>query len=165
MYQLDGREAECLVLGTLTQFERLLPKLSEQPFGLRNLAASIEAALAHYDTHVPAFHPGLVLKKRPRVMGILNITPDSFSEFRRLIFSTPEVAVKAAWRMVDEGADMVDIGGESTRPGSGRVDAEEEMRRVLPVIKALAGSLPVPSRSTRTGPRSPPPPWRPALSW
>ena len=142
VYQLDGREAECLVLGTLTQFERLLPKLRQQPFGLRNLAASIEAALAHYDTHVPAFHPGLDLKKRPRVMGILNITPDSFSDPGDHFDS--EVAVKAAWRMVDEGADMVDIGGESTRPGSGRVDAEEEMRRVLPVIKALAGSLPVP---------------------
>lgn len=142
VYQLDGREAECLVLGTLTQFERLLPKLRAQPFGLRNLAASIEAALRQYDAHVPAFHAGLDLRKRPRVMGIVNVTPDSFSDAGDHF--DPEVAVAAAWRMVDEGADMIDIGGESTRPGSGRVSADEEIGRVLPVIKALAGALPVP---------------------
>ena len=142
VYELGGEEAECLVLGTLTQFERLLPKLKAQPFGLRELAASIAAALEYYDAPVPAFHPGLDLSRRPRVMGILNITPDSFSDPGDH-FDTG-VAVEAAWRMVDEGADLIDVGGESTRPGSDRVTAEEEMGRVLPVIKALAGSLPVP---------------------
>lgn len=75
-------------------------------------------------------------------MGILNVTPDSFSDPGDHF--DPEVAVKAAWRMVDEGADIIDVGGESTRPGSDRVTAEQEMSRVLPVIRALAGSLPVP---------------------
>jgi dihydropteroate synthase len=142
VYELGGDEAECLVLGTLTQFERLLPKLKDQPFGLRDLAASIAAALQHYDAGTPAFHPGIDLSRGPRVMGILNVTPDSFSDPGDHF--DPDVAVAAAWRMVDEGADIIDVGGESTRPGSDRVEAEEEIRRVLPVIKALAGSLPVP---------------------
>src|SRR5665811_831379 len=142
VYELNGREADCLVFGTLTQFERLLPKLRAQPFGLRDLAASIAAALEHYDARVPAFHAGFDLSKRPRVMGIVNVTPDSFSDPGDHF--DPDVAVAAAWRMVEEGADMIDVGGESTRPGSGRVSADEEIARVLPVIKALAGSLPVP---------------------
>jgi dihydropteroate synthase len=142
VYELGGEEADCLVLGTLTQFERLLPKLRAQPFGLRGLAASISAALEHYDAGAPAFHPGFDLGRGPRVMGILNVTPDSFSDPGDHF--DPDVAVKAAWRMVDEGADIIDVGGESTRPGSDRVTAEQEMSRVLPVIRALAGSLPVP---------------------
>lgn len=73
---------------------------------------------------------------RPLVMGILNVTPDSFSdggEHNRL-----EDAVVWARRMRDEGADMIDVGGESTRPGFSEVTLEEERRRVLPVVKALA---------------------------
>ncbi len=142
VYELGGAEAECLVLGTLTQFERLLPKLRAQPFGLRALADSMAAALVHYDAHAPAFHPGLDLRKRPRVMGILNVTPDSFSDPGDHFDS--EVAVRAAWRMVEDGADLIDIGGESTRPGSDPVSRDEELRRVRPVLAALAGRLPAP---------------------
>lgn len=142
VYELSGAHAECLVLGTLTQFERLLPKLRAQPFGLRALADSMAAALVHYDAHAPAFHPGLDLRKRPRVMGILNVTPDSFSDPGDHFDS--EVAVQAAWRMVEDGADLIDIGGESTRPGSDPVTRDEELRRVRPVLAALAGRLPAP---------------------
>lgn len=70
------------------------------------------------------------------IMGVLNITPDSFSDGGK--FLSPVVALKHALRMVDDGADIIDIGGESSRPGSDPVDMEEELRRVLPVIELLS---------------------------
>ncbi len=79
---------------------------------------------------------------RPRVMGILNVTPDSFSDGG--CFLSPESALKQARRMVDEGADLIDVGGESTRPGAPPVAEAEELKRVLPVIRLLAAKLPVP---------------------
>jgi dihydropteroate synthase len=74
---------------------------------------------------------------RPSVMGVVNVTPDSFSDGGDY-FST-EGAVDRVWEMIDEGAAIVDIGGESTRPGSEGVDAEEELRRVEPVLEQLEG--------------------------
>lgn len=78
----------------------------------------------------------------PRLMGIVNVTPDSFSDGGQ--FLEPQAAVDHALRLVAEGADIIDIGGESTRPFSTPVPAEEELRRVLPVITALAGRIAVP---------------------
>ena len=78
----------------------------------------------------------LQLGGRTLVMGILNITPDSFSDGG--VHLDPARAVEAGLRMVAEGADILDVGGESTRPGSDPVGADEEMRRVLPVIAGLA---------------------------
>ncbi|MCM0083431.1 dihydropteroate synthase [Geomonas sp. Red32] len=80
--------------------------------------------------------------KRPLVMGILNVTPDSFSDGHR--FFSLEAAVERAIEMEAEGADIVDIGGESTRPNAPAVELDEELRRVVPVIEALAGKLTVP---------------------
>jgi dihydropteroate synthase len=77
--------------------------------------------------------------RRCLVMGVLNVTPDSFSDGGR--FYSPEAAREAAHRMCQQGADIIDIGGESTRPGSARVDAEEQKRRVLPVLGAMGGKL------------------------
>jgi dihydropteroate synthase len=79
---------------------------------------------------------GLALD-RPRIMGVVNVTPDSFSDGGRHL--APDAAVAHALRLEAEGADILDIGGESTRPGSDPVDLEEECRRVLPVIEGLAG--------------------------
>jgi dihydropteroate synthase len=79
--------------------------------------------------------------RRPLVMGVLNVTPDSFSDGGR--FAETEAAIEQARRMVEAGADLIDIGGESTRPGSQRVPADEQLRRVLPVIRSVAASLPV----------------------
>lgn len=78
----------------------------------------------------------------PRVMGILNVTPDSFSDGGR--FAAVEGAVAHARRMADDGADIIDIGGESTRPGYQAVDAEEETRRVVPAIRAVRAALGLP---------------------
>jgi dihydropteroate synthase len=79
---------------------------------------------------------------RPLVMGILNVTPDSFSDGGE--FFAADAAVRRAERMIGEGADIIDIGGESTRPGSTRISAEEEIRRVVPVIEAVAAAFDVP---------------------
>ncbi len=80
--------------------------------------------------------------KRTYVMGILNVTPDSFSDGGR--YFTVDSAVEHAMRMVEDGADIIDVGGESTRPGSERVPLEEELRRVIPVIKEIVKRVDVP---------------------
>jgi dihydropteroate synthase len=74
---------------------------------------------------------------RPLIMGILNVTPDSFSDGGR--WAARDAAVERALQMVEEGADIIDIGGESTRPGAGEVSGDEELERVVPVIEALRG--------------------------
>jgi len=79
--------------------------------------------------------------RRPSVMGVVNVTPDSFSDGG--VHFDPDVAVAAARRMHDEGAAIVDVGGESTRPGSDGVSADEELRRVVPVLERLGGSVPI----------------------
>ncbi|MFD2671510.1 dihydropteroate synthase [Marinicrinis sediminis] len=84
----------------------------------------------------------LKLGERTLIMGILNITPDSFSDGGT--FMDIEKALDQARRLVAEGADMLDIGGESTRPGAQPVTAEEEMARVIPVIEAVAGEIDIP---------------------
>lgn len=77
---------------------------------------------------------------RPIIMGILNLTPDSFSDGGK--FKDIAAAVQHATTMVEEGADIIDVGGESTRPGSQRVNADEQINRVIPVIKQLHQKLP-----------------------
>jgi dihydropteroate synthase len=84
----------------------------------------------------------LTFGRRPLVMGIINVTPDSFSDGGR--FASLDTAVAHGLELVRQGADLLDIGGESTRPGSQAVPAEEELRRVVPVIEALAAQLGVP---------------------
>ena len=77
--------------------------------------------------------------RRPLVMGVLNVTPDSFSDGGR--FVSPDAALAHARAMAAEGADLIDVGGESTRPGSQRVDAAEQLRRLAPVLRALRGRV------------------------
>jgi dihydropteroate synthase len=78
---------------------------------------------------------------RPRVMGILNVTPDSFSDGGDFI--SPELAISHAVQMLQDGADIIDIGGESTRPGAKSVSEQEELDRVIPAIEAIKQRLPV----------------------
>jgi dihydropteroate synthase len=78
---------------------------------------------------------------RPSVMGVVNVTPDSFSDGG--LHFDPDVAADAARRMIAEGAAIVDIGGESTRPGSDGVTLDEELRRIVPVLEQLQGEVPV----------------------
>jgi dihydropteroate synthase len=78
---------------------------------------------------------------QPAVMGVVNVTPDSFSDGG--VHLDPQVAIAAARRMIAEGAALVDVGGESTRPGSDGVSADEELRRIVPVLEVIGTELPV----------------------
>ncbi|MFZ3245533.1 MAG: dihydropteroate synthase [Candidatus Acidiferrales bacterium] len=84
----------------------------------------------------------LVLGERTLIMGVLNVTPDSFSDGGKSL--APEAAVERALAMEREGADILDIGGESTRPGSEPLSARDELDRILPVLKMLRGKLKIP---------------------
>lgn len=84
----------------------------------------------------------LDFSKRTYIMGILNVTPDSFSDGG--LYFDEKSAIERAYKLIEEGADILDIGGESTRPGSDPVPVEEELRRTIPVIKKIAKSLPIP---------------------
>ena len=134
-----------VLLGTLKQYKLVLKKLElMQYFGLKQVATELQEAVA------AALEPaalrttladGRVLTyDKMCVMGILNITPDSFYEGSRV--SALADVVARAGQMLEQGAQVLDIGGESTRPGSDSVDGDEERRRVLPVIEALRREYP-----------------------
>ena len=96
-----------------------------------------------FDTSPQLDCAGRILRlDRARVMGIVNVTPDSFSDGGA--HDTTEAAVAHGLKLVEEGADLLDIGGESTRPGAAPVSVEEELRRVIPVIEQLAARTRVP---------------------
>lgn len=93
--------------------------------------------------HTIHCHPyTLELGKKTMIMGILNVTPDSFSDGGQ--YNHIEAAVLHAKNMVENGADIIDVGGESTRPGHAAVSVEEELNRVIPIIKAVAEHIKVP---------------------
>lgn len=137
---------DVLLLGTLKQFRQLIAKLKQQPFGLPRLAEKLAQVLENAE----GFRPfrlncrgrELRLGERTLIMGILNVTPDSFSDGGK--YNTVEAARARTLEMVEEGADIIDLGGESTRPGHTPVEAEEELRRVIPVLEAILPEVPVP---------------------
>jgi len=133
------KKTDVLIFGTLKQLFCLSEKLKMHQFGLPKIASQIERALENYDNNPCALQIGkrtLAFGRRTYIMGILNVTPDSFSDAGR--FFKLEEAVSRAEEMVEEGADIIDIGGESTRPGALPVSVEEEKKRVIPVIKVLS---------------------------
>lgn len=79
---------------------------------------------------------------KPKIMGILNVTPDSFYDGGQ--FTDPHRALSQAFRMIEEGADIIDVGGESSRPGSAPVTADEELRRVIPILEGIRQRSPIP---------------------
>ena len=136
---------EVLLLGTLKQYKLLLKKLEQmQYFGLKQVAEELALAVAaELEPSVlkTTLADGRILTyDRMCVMGILNITPDSFYAGSRVPMLDDVVA--CAGLMLEHGAGILDIGGESTRPGSDSVDGEEERKRVLPVIEALRKAYP-----------------------
>jgi len=139
-------KTKVLLMGTLRQYQALADKLEHQPFGLAEVAARVKEVLAGLEGFSPydlnCRGKRLRLGERALVMGILNVTPDSFSDGG--LYLDPGRAEERAWEMVEEGADIIDVGGESTRPGHTPVPLEEEISRVIPVVKRLAGELPVP---------------------
>jgi dihydropteroate synthase len=139
-------ESPVVLLGTWGQYRRLLGKLRRQPFRLADVAEEVDLALRHYVAHGPRSVTGayrsLVVGDRPRVMGVVNVTPDSFFEGGR--FPEPEAAVRQALRLELEGASIIDIGGESSRPGATPVSPETEWGRIGPVLDGLRGRMSVP---------------------
>lgn len=135
---------DVVMAGTYKQLKRLATKLKPQPFGLKVLGKEMMEAIDALEKPLVWELPGVSfdLAKKPLVMGIVNVTPDSFSDGGdNLAF---EAALASAERMVAEGADILDVGGESTRPGSLPVSAEEEIGRVVPLIRELCGRFATP---------------------
>jgi len=130
----DRENLDIVMMGTLAQFKRLAGKLDGQPYGLAPLADDIRAALG-IEGH-GRDDEGYPWADGTAVMGILNVTPDSFHDGGE--YDAVADAIDRAERMVEAGVDIVDVGGESTRPGADPVPVEAEIDRVVPVIEAMS---------------------------
>ncbi len=140
----SAKETDAILMGTQKQLEQLFFKLRQYP-DLQPVAESLREAMENISkTHysIRCRKKTFTLGKRTFLMGILNVTPDSFSDGG--LYSDPKKAISHGLRMVEEGADFIDVGGESTRPGSKPVGLDEELRRVIPVIETLAKEVEVP---------------------
>jgi len=131
--------SDLILLGNLDKLKKLVKKLNYQTiFGLPEIKQDIIKFIAQLEnpqTKVLNCNGSNLELNETRIMGILNITPDSFSDGNQY-FDT-ELAVKKALKMIGDGADIIDIGGESTRPGAAKVDAKNELERVIPVIEEI----------------------------
>lgn len=142
-----AKKTDCLLMGNLSQFNRLNQKLKLQPFGLNQLAQNLDATLRNYqrddfNIDLGRFKLNLVTGKTC-IMGIINITPDSFSG-DGLYYSSRAEILDYAQRLVDDGADILDVGGESSRPGAMPISAKDEISRIAPFIKLLSKKIKVP---------------------
>jgi len=140
----DG-EAEVILAGARRHFADLVTRLEQAPAPGPALGREVARAIENHARRRFRIRLGartLAVGPRPAIMGVLNVTPDSFSDGGRYL--DPTDAVARAERLVQEGADLVDVGGESTRPGSDPVPEDEELARVMPVVETLASRLDVP---------------------
>ncbi len=128
-----------ILMGTIRQLGDLTRKISPQPFGLKPLSEDLKKLIKNIETTHFSIQVGnkqLDLAEKPLVMGIVNVTPDSFYDGGK--YHEREAAIKHGLELAEQGADILDVGGESTRPGSEKVSLEEELSRVIPVIQTLA---------------------------
>jgi dihydropteroate synthase len=151
IYLSHEEEADLLLVGTLRHYSALVGKLRAQPLAsLQTLAQELAIGLERYAGRtLGALTLGgrqFSWGERTYVMGILNLTPDSFSGdgLMQGDAGPVEAALAQAVRFAEDGADILDVGGESTRPGSQPISATEEMGRVIPVIERLAQELDLP---------------------
>ena len=149
------KSTDCLLIGNLSQFIRLQEKLKEQPFGLKRLAADLRELFKNYQRDEFILRLGkyrLRCGKRSHIMGIVNLTPDSFSGDGLLAPANRGTGSKidTGWilehieRMAADGADIIDIGGESSRPGARPIPVDEELRRTNAVIKTCSRRIKIP---------------------
>ncbi len=144
VWRLQEGNAESLVMGTPRQFEDLVPRLQKKPFRLPRLGEEIAACSRRYEAAMngEVTVPARLGKQPWLVMGILNVTPDSFHDRGR--YGQFYAAVERAREMAAAGAAIIDVGGESTRPGAAGITLKEELGRVVPVVEALAAELKIP---------------------
>jgi dihydropteroate synthase len=138
-------QSSVYIVADRNRLAQLPPKFARQPFGLAELGAGIERLLAAVErppARVALPRGEIDLAAGPVVMGVLNVTPDSFSDGGA--FLDPGAAHERALAMIEEGAGVIDVGGESTRPGAAAASAETELERVMPVLRRLGGTIPVP---------------------
>jgi dihydropteroate synthase len=138
-------ETDCIIMGTAKQIQRLSDKISIQPLGLSAISKAIKELLANVSKDLfilKTCRREIVLGEKTEIMGILNVTPDSFSDGG--LFKDVDDAVEYGLKMMEDGADIIDIGGESSRPGAGYITLEEEITRVIPVIKRLERCIKIP---------------------
>jgi len=123
------------------ELERLIDKLKLQPFGLKELSGELKRALEGYlkNSFVIRYRGRELSLEKPVIMGILNATPDSFSDGGR--YTSVDRALKRAEEIISQGGKIVDVGGESTRPGAPPVPLDEELRRVIPVVREIRKRL------------------------
>ncbi len=148
------KKTDCLLMATLSQFNRLTEKLNRQPFGLDRLAHDLSDNLVNYQKEEFNLDLGrykLILRQgKTYIMGIVNLTPDSFSADGlygpSAISHQPSAnkIIEYVQKLVDDGADIIDIGGESTRPGAEPIPVKEELERTIPIIKKIARKIKVP---------------------
>lgn len=139
--------ADIILMATEKQLHRLCIKLKMQHFGLPQVAKEIKEVIANLENYTKdrtlrCGDKELQLGKRTLVMGILNFTPDSFTDGGK--FYNLDRAVEHACQMEADGADIIDVGAESTRPSSTPLNLEEELERILPIVKALMKEVKVP---------------------
>ncbi len=136
--------SDVLIMGTPLQMNRLVERLSFQPFDVPALGERIaEITRAMRAPGIPTLRArdfALDIGKRVHVVGIVNVTPDSFSDGG--LYLNPTEAAAHALTLIEDGADVIDIGGQSSRPGSEPVSEDEELKRVVPVIEALGEEWP-----------------------
>ncbi|MEW6170617.1 MAG: dihydropteroate synthase [Candidatus Omnitrophota bacterium] len=140
------KKTDCLIMGNLSQINRLIYKLHRQPFGLSNLAKELTTSINNYQKNnfnIVLGKHNFNLSKRTYIMGIINITPDSFSRDGLCKNRISEI-VDYAQSLVKNGADILDIGGESTRPEAKPISIKEEIKRVVPIIKTLSKKIKIP---------------------
>lgn len=144
------REASSFICTTCTAvlivtprvLEKLLQRLEKQPFGLKRIGQEIRELVAaeKEDTFVFDCAGRKLVLDKPVIMGILNTTPDSFSDGGK--WDSIDKALFHAEEMIEQGAEIIDVGGESTRPGSDPVSVKDEKRRVVPIIEAIRERFP-----------------------
>ena len=141
----EKRKYDVLMMATVKQYRMLAENLKNQDFKLKILAQEILELLANIEIkkwQIPYDKGLLELGGRTLVMGILNLTPDSFYDGGQYV--TYKSAIERAYQMAEEGADIIDIGGASSRPGFTPVPVEEELKRVIPVIEEIAKEISLP---------------------
>lgn len=137
--------SDILITGTIKQIMALAKKIEKQPFGLNLIARDMSEILVNISRNEYIWKTSrrkLTLGNKTLIMGILNVTPDSFSDGG--LFYSPQKAVEQGLQMAAQSADIIDIGGESTRPGARSVTAAVELKRVLPVIESLVKQVKIP---------------------